>query len=138
MLFFLKMLHENLLITRGINIILATHSPFILSDIPHTNILQLGEKKKNLEGSFGANVITLLADGFFMDYTIGEFARKEIESMVSTYYNVKERQMNKSFYDKKRQRFKFLCSVVSDPYLKDMVTRMFNKMEQHYKTLQED
>lgn len=123
---------------RGINIILATHSPFILSDIPHTNILQLGEKKKNLEGSFGANVITLLADGFFMDYTIGEFARKEIESMVSTYYNVKERQMNKSFYDKKRQRFKFLCSVVSDPYLKDMVTRMFNKMEQHYKTLQED
>lgn len=70
-------------------VILSTHSPFLLSDIPKNNVISLNtciDKNKNqkvivdiVENSFAANVYDILQDTFFMDYPIGEFARNKIE-----------------------------------------------------------
>lgn len=72
----------------GINVIVVTHSPFVLSDIPKGNILYLdegnnvtGEKHLN---TFGANVNELLNQSFFLSGGfMGEFAKMKIESLVS-------------------------------------------------------
>lgn len=86
----------------GINILLITHSPFILSDIPKQNILYLktkeiekevnGETKKVKiaipqsiadKNSFGANITDLLADSFFIDDgLIGDLAKVKIEETI--------------------------------------------------------
>ena len=68
----------------AINIILSTHSPFILSDMPESNILMLkeGEKKENKDRCFGANIYDLLCNHFFMDEFIGEFAGKKIDNLI--------------------------------------------------------
>src|SRR5690606_28520244 len=72
---------------RKIQIILTTHSHFVLSDIPKQNIIFL-ERDENgntkladvdREDTFGANIYTLLSDSFFMENTIGEFAREKIK-----------------------------------------------------------
>ena len=70
-----------------INIIVASHSPFILSDIPKENVIFLenGEQKypfKDNEQTFGANIHTLLSHGFFMnDGLMGEFAKSKINDV---------------------------------------------------------
>lgn len=68
-------------------ILLTTHSPFVLSDIPQSNILMLnnhGDIWKNEDfNPFGANVNDLLANSFFLeDGFTGEFARNKIMNLI--------------------------------------------------------
>ncbi|MDF1676178.1 MAG: hypothetical protein P1U44_10720 [Vicingaceae bacterium] len=67
------------------NILFATHSPFILSDIPSVNILRLedGSPQSNDEQTFGANIHQLLHNDFFLkNGFIGEFAKEKINEIV--------------------------------------------------------
>ena len=66
---------------KGVNILFCTHSPFILSDIPKQNVLFLGHKKDFK--TFGANITTLLANSFFMENLIGEFAKNNINEVIT-------------------------------------------------------
>jgi predicted ATPase len=71
----------------SIHIIYLTHSPFILSDIPSSNILRLVEGKvKTIEQqTFGANIHDLLANEFFLKKGfMGEFAKNEINRVIET------------------------------------------------------
>lgn len=69
-------------------LIVTTHSPFILSDLLSNQIIKmdfdnLGLCKidSNVEKSyFAANIHTIMADGFFLNYTIGEQARIFLQS----------------------------------------------------------
>lgn len=69
-----------------INILFSTHSPFILSDIPASNVLKLSEGQVDTSPeieSFGANIHYLLKDSFFMEKgLIGEYARKVIQLII--------------------------------------------------------
>ena len=67
----------------NIQFIIATHSPYMISDVPKENVFSLEEKEKMIvikraEKTFAANIIDILSDTFFLDYSIGEFARKKI------------------------------------------------------------
>lgn len=71
----------------GISILLVTHSPFILSDIPNQYLLRLKEGKVKPfdvnQRTFGANIYDLLANDFFMaDGYIGKFAMKQINLIL--------------------------------------------------------
>lgn len=66
-----------------LQLIIATHSPFMLSDTISSQVTRIdydnrGEcvvldtSKKPL---FAANLFSIMADGFFLDFTIGEYAR---------------------------------------------------------------
>ena len=77
-------------------IIISTHSPFILSDIPNENIVYLEKeengycipKRKRIK-TFGANIHNLLTDSFFMKNTIGEFANQKIKKCLKMMDNYK-------------------------------------------------
>jgi predicted ATP-binding protein involved in virulence len=69
---------------KKIHLIITSHSPFILSDLPKENVIFL-EKGKQVypfddgKQTFGANIHTLLSHGFFMkDGLMGEFAKDKI------------------------------------------------------------
>lgn len=70
----------------NINIVFLTHSPFILSDIPHQNILKLDKgniKEYNiLDKTFGANIYSLLDDTFYMENTIGKHAERKMKEAL--------------------------------------------------------
>lgn len=84
----------NLLVRLGfnqdpyrLNIILCTHSPFTLSDIPKQNIIYMEEGKdvtqRMKQETFGANVNELLAESFFLSKSfMGEFARCKITDLI--------------------------------------------------------
>lgn len=72
-------------------IILTTHSPILLSDIPKTNVIFIDKRldgtsivcnELNFKETFAANIHTLYNNGFFLDgVPIGEFAKQKIESI---------------------------------------------------------
>lgn len=70
---------------KNVNILLVTHSPFVLSDIPKSNVLFLRGGKPVYEmqsNTFGANIHNLLKNGFFLPgLPMGEFAHNKINSI---------------------------------------------------------
>ena len=72
--------------TFSFNIILTTHSPFILSDIPACNILALkdGEPDEQFKNkkTLAANIYDILNSGFFMDDFIGEYSSIFINEII--------------------------------------------------------
>lgn len=113
----------------GVNIILATHSPFLLSDIPHSNVLCLGENTMSVEGTLGANIIELLGNSFFLSSVIGNVASNEIREIVNLYQAAKREENITDRFEKKR--FKYVYKYIADSYLKKMVGRMFDYMENY-------
>ena len=74
-----------------VQLILTSHNPFLVSDIPKSNILFLDRDEKgnckvanyDREQTFGANIHTLLSDSFFMDNgVLGEFAKNKITKLI--------------------------------------------------------
>lgn len=79
--------HIGLQHIKGINMCFVTHSPFVLSDIPHGNILYLQdgepEKKEKKLNTFGANIGDLIRTSFFLtEGAMGDFARSFIDKIV--------------------------------------------------------
>ena len=72
----------------SINILLVTHSPFILSDIPKSNILYLKEGKavtdtSSFVNTLGANVNDILHQSFFLENGfMGEHIQRKIQSLI--------------------------------------------------------
>lgn len=113
---------------RGINIMLATHSPFILSDIPHSNVLCLGEESQAVIGTFGANIIEMLGNNFYLSSVIGNVATQELTELVNLYYMAKTGEDVRNEFKQKKIRFKYLLEYISDSYLKSMAERMYDEI----------
>lgn len=86
--------HDNLKNILGLNFTFLTHSPFILSDIPSTNVLYL-EEDGSIYGNaykvktFGANIHDLLRHSFFLnDSSMGAYAVERINDTIN-YLNYK-------------------------------------------------
>lgn len=81
---------------KKVQLIIATHSPIILSDIPSDKIICLENHfkvKNNTNMTFGANINTLFYDSFFMDEgSIGEIAKKKIQDVMNVLNNKVEEQ----------------------------------------------
>ena len=71
----------------SISITYVTHSPYILSDIPKSNVLFLRDGQPDYsmqENTFGSNINGLLKNGFFLpSLPMGEFAHQKINDMFA-------------------------------------------------------
>lgn len=124
---------------KKINIILLTHSPFLLSDIPKQNIIFLKDGKQvypNID-TFGANIHTLLSHGFFMeDGLMGEFAKSKINEIIDFYNEVEKHTDNetkkaelKIQYEEKKEAFWKIQSIIGEAYLKQVVKNYLVEIE---------
>jgi predicted ATP-binding protein involved in virulence len=117
------------------HLILTSHSPFLLSDIPIQNIIFLDKDKqgnckvvdglKDKKQTFGANIHTLLSDSFFMeDGLMGEFAKNKINEIINFHKEVEkegETSVLITEYKEKRIRFWDIKQVVGDGYLQQVL-----------------
>lgn len=137
---FVKRLLDNLAlcnidkrVIRSINIIIVTHSPFLLSDIPETNILFLGDEEQVAnQKTLGANIYDLLKSGFFMESAIGSFAEQKMNDLMNVYYN-KDTEIQKEEFNNKYDELKFTSEHISDAYLSKSFLFMFHELEQRFK-----
>ena len=111
-------------------IIISTHSPFILSDIIQDNILLLN---KNNNGAcdvqhcnistFGANIHDILSNNFFMDYTVGEYSKSILDKVIKNLLD--EKQNDKELIDK--ETIRYVISNIGEPILKRKLKIEFEK-----------
>lgn len=114
---------------RGVNIMMVTHSPFVLSDIPDGNVLCLGEGNNEVTKTLGGNIMEMLSSSFFMNNSIGDAIKEEISEIVTLYNNaVREGHDVKREYKAKKVRIRYVCDNIGDEFLKSMVTRMVDEI----------
>ena len=107
---------------KQIHIILTSHSPFILSDIPKENVIFLENGKQVYPDiqTFGANIHTLLSHGFFMkNGLMGEFAKSKINEVID-YLNGTNSSISD---DDEAQRY---IRIIGEPILKRQLQKMLD------------
>ncbi len=116
----------------SINICFLTHSPFILSDIPSSNILRLKNGKKvNVDGeTFGANIHELLHDSFFMDSTLGAYAKSKIDEILKFYYEVRQGVDLKSEFEAKKDLFRFVIENIGEDVIRGVLQNHYQYIEE--------
>ena len=114
---------------KGLQIICASHSPFILSDIPRNNVLFLKDGEEYLTGkkmrTFAANIGDLLCDSFFMQNgLIGEYSKNRIISLVDWLEG-------KSVDDKgwTVEKAKAFVEIVDDPFVSTQLNQMLREYQ---------
>lgn len=119
---------------KGLNILFATHSPFILSDIPSSNILRLrnGEPESEKNQTFGANIHDLLANDFFLkDGFMGEFAKRKINDIIEYLTfdpNKSESESNiKPKVNWTNVSSKEFISIIGEPVLRMKLAEMYDE-----------
>ncbi len=112
----------------NIQVILTTHSPFLLSDLPSDNIILLDRKDEGSEvkivdttelslETFGGNINTLYAKAFFLGESTSEFALQKIkkdiiEPLKSNLFN--------------REEVIRLISKIGEPVIKNALLNRLN------------
>ena len=108
-----------------LHLIFTSHSPFILSDLPKENVIFLenGEQKYPFKDkqTFGANIHTLLSDGFFMsDGLMGEFAKEKINQV---YNFITKRDTN---FIKTKKEAQNIINLIGEPLIKKQLQKLFD------------
>jgi len=104
---------------------MVTHSPFVLSDIPDSNVLCLGEGDNLATKTLGGNIMEMLSSSFFMTNSIGDVIKEETAAIVRLYNRaVRGDEDVREDYKKNKVRFKYICEHVGDVFLKRMLNGM--------------
>lgn len=116
----------------GINLLMVTHSPFVLSDIPRSNVLVLSKNGGINDETFCANIHDMLGQNFFMEYSMGQIAQEEIETIFRKYNN------NSSISKNEWERYQYIANIVGDEYLHSTLKRVMKKLKHQFdeKTVQ--
>lgn len=106
----------------SLNLILATHSPFILSDIPRHNILYLENGlcvNDEIEiNPYAANVNDILHQSFFLkDSFMGDFALMRMNSLMEDIENLGRKRINRSVEELQHE-----IDLIGDKFLKQQLT----------------
>lgn len=122
------------------NIIVTTHSPFILSDIPQNNILYLEkgnipDNVNSIRNPFASNINDILHQSFFMNNgMMGEIARKKINGMLSKLNNFDDQVPHKFRHDLAPA----LISLIGDKFLQAKLSEIVQQFYQNHPLLLRD
>lgn len=107
--------------------IISTHSPFMLSDVPkdcitcidivdHQRIVSKAKK------SFASNYYDIIKDTFFLEDSVGMFAKRKINEMIEVINNI-----DNNINEENIKRINDMISVIDDDYLKNILQSELNK-----------
>ena len=112
-----------------VNIIFATHSPFILSDIHKNNILYLDNGRDASAdvgiNPLGANINDILCQSFFLsDGFMGDYIKDKLLDFIR-YLQGGERQEGDFHWEEWEERF---IDAIGDPFLKEKIRELYGDM----------
>lgn len=124
----------------SIQVIVATHSPFIVTDFPSDHVLYLERDEEGTvirppaQQTFAANIHHLLMDDFFMEQTIGEFARKQLNDIMQRMQVIGERRnknedaaplYEESYSQEEKDYIWAVIQAVGDPFVRHALHKKF-------------
>lgn len=131
---FLPSLKDSLpwLRDKNIQIILTSHTPFIVGDLPEKNILFLeeGNTRKIITKTFGSNIYDLFKDNFLLESCFGEFSRKKIKKVIDLLTKNKEDKYNTEEIEKNITEIEFIIDSIGEPLIKNKLEKMYNEYKE--------
>ncbi|WP_338814961.1 AAA family ATPase [Bernardetia sp. Wsw4-3y2] len=146
---YLKILLETLpkiFPDKEIQLILTSHSPFLVSDLPKENVIFLEKEKdtglckvsklESMKHTFGANIHTLLTDSFFMKGgLVGEFAQSKIDEAIDILNESEPKP-------KELDKCEMIISMIGEPIVKTMLQKLLDskrlrKVDKHSTEIEE-
>ena len=124
---------EGLTPKPNLQIILTTHDPLTLSDIPKHNVIFLEKTKEGkcqilskVQKTFGANIIDLLADSFFIqDGLIGDFAKSKINEVITW---INENRNKTKINEEKLAYYKKVIELIDERVIKLKLSEMITEL----------
>ncbi|MBQ3839243.1 MAG: AAA family ATPase [Fibrobacter sp.] len=108
-----------------VNIFIITHSPFILSDIPASNILYLKDGQtceQDGHKTFGANISDLCKDSFFLENGfVGDLAKERTNSLAK--FLASKRKKDPIWNRENAQ--KFIKNIIGEPIIQNCLETLF-------------
>lgn len=108
-------------------VVLASHSPIFISDLPKDNIIFLDKEKSgdckvidsiSQDNTFGANIHSLYRNSFFLNgLPMGEFAKDKINNLFSELNDGKVRASTLKE-----------IQMIGEPLLKDQLMKLYNSL----------
>nr|WP_262493757.1 ATP-binding protein [Niastella koreensis] len=110
-----------------IQIIMVTHSPFVLSDIPSKNILFLNKggpiPADDIGLTFGGNIHELLAKGFFLnDGLVGEYSQYKINTIIERLQKESDPVQTEEYTELLKT-----ISLIGEDFLREKLIEMLNR-----------
>lgn len=115
-------------------IIIATHSPFIVSDIPKQNIncIQFFEDQNSVinrsvqKANFGfaSNLYDIVGDDFFVKSSIGEFASEKLNEILRRIMELTKTNIGESI-----KEIKQTIELIGDPVIKNKLMYLLKEKE---------
>lgn len=108
-----------------LHLMIATHSPIMLSDIPKQNVIYLHKNNRKIivdnqddhAETFGANIFRLFNDAFFLDEgAIGCFAEKKLAELLEMI----DKQANQRKFEIRKRIF-----MIGDVFLRKKIEHIF-------------
>ncbi|MGY4794887.1 AAA family ATPase [Lysinibacillus fusiformis] len=124
---------------KQIQIIITTHSPLIMSDLPIGNTVMLEKNKYSigievqntgLENSFAANIHDLYKKGQFLESTTGEFAIKKIEETLQ-FLNSKD-DIDLREYRNLYERALKIIKLIGEPIIQKQLMYLLEEKKNTY------
>lgn len=119
----------------NLQIILTTHDPLTLSDIPKHNVIFLEKPEEGkcqissrVQKTFGSNITDLLADSFFIqDGLIGDFAKSKIKEVIDWINKNKNRNKTK-ISKRKLTYYKKVIELIDERVIKLKLSEMITEL----------
>lgn len=111
-------------------LIISSHSPFLIADLPKEKIIALendGSQKDNKKlFAFGSNILDIYKQNFFLTSTFGEFAKGKITDVIEMLSKGEEyRNLSKD----KKNEIKFIIDSIGEPLIKNKLEKMYLELE---------
>ena len=124
---------EGLTPKPNLQIILTTHDPLTLSDIPKHNVIFLEKAEEGkcrisseVQKTFGAGVTDLLADSFFIkDGLIGDFAKSKINEVIMW---INENRNKTKIDEEKLAYYKKVIELIDERVIKLKLSEMITEL----------
>ena len=122
-----------------INILIVSHSPFILSDIPKQNVLFLETetstknsqpKEYFADNTFSENIHEILANGFFLEETMGAFAKSKIYEFLE--FEINKVENKEELYLLKRDDFVALINLVGEDVIREILKNHLSRLDRKF------
>jgi predicted ATPase len=118
---------RHLFVEYKVQIILTSHSPFIVSDLPKENLIFLEKENGNCkvisfneEQTFAANIHSLLTNQFFMqDGVVGKFAKTKLQEELKPLLDKNQKNVDE-------RRLRKIISLIGEPVLQSKLNELLN------------
>jgi len=136
---FLKELKEEFS-EKKVQIIFATHSPIILSDIPNDNVIYLkgGKIANEKRETFAQNIYSLYNDAFFLEDTMGERSKEIItevnDNLLDLESDNQNKYLNPDSYKSKMDNCKKITDIIGEPVIRKSFEKRIRRIEKKFQS----